>query len=82
MARKLTLSLDEKVIDAAKRYSEKKGISISKLVEEYLRKIMLSNQKKKHARSSLLSIKGALGKVPSDFDYKEERDKYLADKYK
>lgn len=82
MARKLTLSLDEKVIAAAKRYSEKKGISISKLVEEYLRKIMLSNQKKRQARSSLTAIKGILGKVPSDFDYKAERDKYLAGKYK
>lgn len=82
MATKLTLSLDSKVIEAAKRYSEKKGTSISKMVEEYLRRITLSDHKKKITKNSLMDLKGILGKVPPDFDFKEERFKYLMEKYK
>jgi len=34
--RKLTLSIDENVIKGARRYSERHGISISRLVTNYL----------------------------------------------
>ncbi len=33
---KLTLSVDAKVVDGAKRYAEQRGTSVSRLVEEYL----------------------------------------------
>lgn len=33
---KLTLSVDEKVVEEAKRYAEQRGTSVSRLVEEYL----------------------------------------------
>lgn len=82
MGKKLTLSLDSKVIEAAKKYSEKKGTSISKLVEDYLKKITRGNQSKKSSKNSLMSLKGILGKVPGDFDYKTVRDEYLIEKYK
>jgi uncharacterized protein DUF6364 len=39
MTTKLTLSIDTRVIDEAKKFSRKKGISISKLVEGYLQQI-------------------------------------------
>lgn len=41
---KLTLSLDQKIIQSAKNYSKKKGISLSKLVEFYF-KSLISNEK-------------------------------------
>lgn len=82
MATKLTLSLDSKVIEAAKKYSAKKGTSISKIVEDYLRRITLSDHKKKQKKNSLMELRGILGKVPPDFDYEEERFKYLMGKYK
>lgn len=33
---KLTLSVDEKVVERAKRYAAKQGTSVSRLVENYL----------------------------------------------
>jgi hypothetical protein len=33
---KLTLSVDEKVVEGAKKYAEQRGTSVSRLVEEYL----------------------------------------------
>jgi hypothetical protein len=36
MAAKLTLTMDEAVVLRAKRYAKKRGISVSRLVEEYL----------------------------------------------
>lgn len=80
MATKLTLSLDPKVIEAAKKYSSEKGTSLSKLVEDYLRQLYPSKAKKK--KGSILELKGILGPVPKDFDYREERYKYLMEKYK
>jgi hypothetical protein len=34
---KLTLSVEEKVVDAAKQYAARQGTSVSQLVEDYLR---------------------------------------------
>lgn len=36
MMSKLTLSVDEKVVERAKRYAEKRGTSVSRLVERFL----------------------------------------------
>jgi hypothetical protein len=33
---KLTLSVEESVIDRAKRYAERRNVSVSRLVEDYL----------------------------------------------
>jgi uncharacterized protein DUF6364 len=33
---KLTLSVNEEVVEGAKRYAEQRGTSVSRLVEEYL----------------------------------------------
>jgi hypothetical protein len=33
---KLTLSVDEKVVERAKRFAEKRGTSVSRLVEQFL----------------------------------------------
>lgn len=80
MVSKLTLSMNSKVIETAKKYAEKKGVSLSKLVEEYFSKITAHQITK--TRKSLMELKGILGKVPPDFDYDEERSKYLTEKYK
>jgi len=36
--RKLTLSIDKKILDAYKKYAEKEGINISRRLEKYMRK--------------------------------------------
>lgn len=79
MASKLTLSLDPKVIEAAKKYSEKKGVSLSKLVEEYLAKLTKPTIKKN--RTSIEELRGILGSMPPDFDYKKTVSEYIYKKH-
>jgi hypothetical protein len=82
MASKLTLNIDPKVVEAAKKYSEKKGVSISKLVEQYLRKITGKQSVRRSEKTSLMKLKGILGKIPADFNIENERFKYLSQKHK
>lgn len=80
MTSKLTLSIDSKVIESAKRLSKARGQSISKLVEEYLKKI--GRLEENPMRSSILELKGIGGKASKNFNYKKEIAEYLAKKYK
>lgn len=79
MTTKLTLSLDAKVIEAAKKYSEKKGISLSKIIEEYLTKI--TGPKITSAKKSIKELRGIAGPVTSDFDYKKAVRDHVYDKH-
>ncbi len=81
MSTKLTLSLDSKVIESAKRLSKKRGESLSKMVENYLIKIS-KPIKRNDTKSSVLELRGMGGSVPKDFDYKKEIADYLMEKYK
>jgi hypothetical protein len=69
---KLTLSIDPKVTAAAKKYAQKKGVSLSKLVEEYF---------PKKSKDALKGIHGAMGSMPSDSDYKKEIGNYVLEKH-
>jgi hypothetical protein len=79
----LTLELDSEVIEAAEKYSHEKGLSLAQVVEEYLTKLSTAPIKpNEKQRSSILELRGIGGTVPKDFDYKEERYKYLMEKHK
>lgn len=39
MQKKLTLSIDQRVVEQAKRYAKQRHRSVSRMVEDYLRKI-------------------------------------------
>ena len=80
MNAKLTLSIDSKVVESAKRRSKRKGISLSKMVENYLRENDpdLAKSKKK---GSILDLIGIAGKVPDNFDYDQELLKILTEKH-
>ncbi|HYV90648.1 MAG TPA: DUF6364 family protein [Chitinophagales bacterium] len=56
MAIKVTLSLDEDVIQKAKRYSRKKGISLSKMVEDHFRSVTQKRKKRKSVVDQLSGI--------------------------
>ena len=56
---KLTLSVDEQVIERAKRFAEKRGTSVSDLVERYLD--LLTREPKPHEQSPVLArLRGLL----------------------
>ena len=80
---KLTLSMEPEVVYAAKKIAKEKNISLSKLVENYLRSI--SNENKVGSESIEISdwVKGmvAVDKPTLDFDHKKEYHKHLEEKY-
>ncbi len=80
MNAKLTLSIDSQVVESAKRRSKRKGISLSKMVENYLREDDPHLKKTKKV-GSILDLIGIGGKVPDDFDYDQELLKILTEKH-
>lgn len=81
MSTKLTLTIDQTVIEKAKKYAADSGRSLSDIVETYLRAITVEGAKDGSALSPVVkSLKGTY-KVPEDFDYKQELAKALRDKY-
>lgn len=81
MSTKLTLTIDQSVIEKAKKYAAESGRSLSDIVETYLRAITVEGAKDGSKLSPVVkSLKGAF-KAPEDFDYKQELAKALRDKY-
>jgi hypothetical protein len=71
MTTKLTLTLDDKVIESAKRYAKIKGRSVSELVESYFKSITeLDNDQSDELTPSVKSLMGSF-KAPKNFDYKK-----------
>lgn len=83
MDKKLTLSLNQKIIEKAKSYAKTNSTSLSKLIENYLNSLTISNLGDDKIESTPLveSLCGVI-ELPEDFDYKAERAKYLLEKYK
>jgi hypothetical protein len=81
MNTKLTLTIEQTVIDKAKRYAKRKGNSLSDIIENYLKVITNDNAKSEiEITPTVKSMKGSF-KVPLDFDYKKELTKSLSKKY-
>ena len=71
MTTKLTLTLDDKVIQGAKRYAKTKGRSVSELVESYFKSITeLNNDQADELTPSVKSLMGSF-KAPKNFNYKK-----------
>ena len=83
MYAKLTLNIDQNVIENAKKYAKNQKRSVSKLVEEYLSSISLSADKKVEYNTLGLITKELVGiiKVNKHIDYKEFLTDALMDKY-
>ena len=81
MNTKLTLTIEQSLIDKAKRYAKGKGKSLSFIVENYL-KVIIKEEDTIVVDSTPIATKlrGAF-KAPKDFDYKKELSKRLSDKY-
>ena len=80
---KLTLSMEPEVVYAAKKIAKEKNISLSKLVENYLRSISKENTTDSQDLEISDWVKGmiAVDKPTSDFDQKAEYHKHIEDKY-
>lgn len=81
MNTKLTLTIDQSVIERAKKYARQKERSLSDLIENYLKALTTEEISKQDELSpTVKSLKGSF-KIPEDFDYKKELSERLTEKY-
>lgn len=82
MSTKLTLSLDKRVIEQAKRYAKEHHVSLSFLVENYLLKLVSDYKPKSGNESSIVEELAGIVKLSADYDHREDYAKYLSKKHK
>ena len=83
METKLTLRLNDDVIERAKIYAKSQRISLSKIIEAYLDS--LTREKEKNRKTPITPLVESLSGVielPPDFNYKKEYGDYLTEKHK
>lgn len=79
MDTKLTLKLDNSIIEQAKNYAKKKNTSLSKLIESYL-SLLVDPKETQEVTPLVKSLSGAVN-LPKDFDYKKDYKRHLLNKY-
>ena len=80
MNKKLTLTIEQDVIERSKRYAKEKNRSLSDLIENYLELLTNKKSNNNELSSAVESLKGSF-KMPKNFDYKKELGKRLEEKY-
>ena len=81
MNTKLTLTIEQSIIEKAKKYANDKGRSLSSIIENYLKVITKEEVVSDIKLTPIVkSLKGSF-KAPSDFNYKKEISKKLSEKY-
>lgn len=81
MNTKLTLTIEQTIIEKAKKYAGGKGRSLSDIVENYLKVITKEdNNESINLTPIVKSLKGSF-KAPENIDYKKELTKRLKEKY-
>jgi len=81
MTVKLNLTIDEKIVVKSKRYAAKRKTTVSKMVQELLRKQLESEEKKSEIKSFVDKWAGTFSGKLSDEKIKEIRDEYRKKKY-
>ena len=81
MNAKLTLTIEQSLIEKAKRYAKGKGRSLSDIVENYLKVIIKDEESKVLDTTPIVSSLRGSFKLPESIDYKEELSKGLSEKY-
>lgn len=83
METKLTLRLNDNVIERAKSYARSHKISLSKMIENYLDSITKQEDDvKKISITPLVESLSGVIDLPADFDYRKEYRDYIDEKYK
>jgi len=82
MDTKLTLKLDQEIIEKAKHYASEKKLSLSRLIENYLNSLTSDKTNNDLQISPFVKSISSGIRIPADYDYKKERADYLEQKYK
>lgn len=80
MNTKLTLNINQNVVEEAKTYAKENHVSLSKLIENYLHSLTKKNKKKSKTTPLVESLTGVI--KLNDKDDKTEYLNYLEEKYK
>jgi hypothetical protein len=82
MNTKLTLVLEQEIIQKAKDYAKKNNRSLSNIIESYLKSLTKEDVKKEAVKVSPIvkSLRGSF-KLSKDIDYKEELFKAIEKKH-
>jgi hypothetical protein len=81
MNTKLTLTIEQSVIEKAKKYANNKGRSLSSIIENYLKMITKEEVVSDIKLTPIVkSLKGSF-KAPKNLNYKKEISKRLSEKY-
>ncbi|MBB1193812.1 hypothetical protein DNC80_09075 [Flavobacterium sp. SOK18b] len=82
MNTKLTLKLDQEIIEKAKHYASEKKLSLSRIIENYLNSLTSDKINNDIQISPFVKSLSSGIKIPADYDYKKDRADYLEQKYK
>jgi len=82
MDTKLTLKLNQQVIEKAKEYASSKKMSLSRIVEAYLQSLTTEKSTSDFEISPFVKSIATGTRIPSDLDYKKEYSDHLQEKYK
>ncbi len=83
METKLTLRINDNVIERAKKYARNHKTSLSKMIEAYLDSI--TSQKNTTEKQSITPlVESLIGVIdlPAAYDYRKDYRDYIVDKYK
>ncbi len=81
MNTKLTLVIEQEIIQKAKEYAKDKNRSLSNIIENYLKSLTKENKKEKIQISPIVKSLSGSFKLPKDFDYKTELGKAIEKKH-
>lgn len=81
MDKKLTLSLDQKLIEKAKAYAKSNNTSLSRLIESYLT-VVVQYSNPDHGNTPIVNSLIGVIELPDDVDEKEIYTEYLIEKHK
>jgi len=81
MNTKLTLVIEQEIIQKAKEYAKDKNCSLSNIIENYLKSLTKENKTEKIQISPIVKSLSGSFKLPKDFDYKIELGKAIEKKH-
>ncbi|SDF16031.1 hypothetical protein SAMN05421636_11428 [Pricia antarctica] len=82
MDTKLTLKLNQKIIERAKVYASDKKMSLSRIVESYLQSLTSEKNGNQLEISPFVKSIATGTKIPTDLNYKKDYSDYLMEKHK
>jgi len=82
MDTKLTLKLNQQIIENAKAYASEQKLSLSRLVEAYLQSLTSEKNHNDFEISPFVKSIATGSSVPADLDTKEAYGDYVLEKYK